>query len=217
MNPFGIDEEIEQRAARIIQMVGAPWYGLGDNDGTPGQKSVTVVMIDHRFAAQAAAVPGDTAPSGEAVWPLPVSTLMLRVVKPIIRAHPAALFIDLTLPYAPRESAPGRAADVKQTIETLADHLADIDQDPSGVPVFLSDVIQANDDERSRHCPRDYVPSEDIEKSGLLARAIRERVFKSGRQGNLAMVDSAVLNPEGAYQLARRHRVQGGTAGIRLA
>src|SRR5262245_65377026 len=44
LDSFGLDQETDERAARMIGVVEGPFYGL--NDGRRGQKSVAVVLID---------------------------------------------------------------------------------------------------------------------------------------------------------------------------
>lgn len=205
INPFGIEEAIEVRASRVIQQIAAPSVAARKAPHIDGQKIVTVVLIDRAFAA-AALAPADGA-AAEPVWPLPVATLMRGVINPIITAKPAALFIDLTFPNAPRELSPGAALSRMETAAKLADYLTDISNNSQSVPVFVSDVVDPDEmSSASAQCGLNYVAADAVSKSSETSQALRHALFvpndgKVPAGPLLSFVDSEVRDADGFYQL----------------
>ncbi len=203
-NPFGIGTVIETAVGRLIQREAAalPSGCKGGSCDSPGQASVTVVLINRQFVS-------DVMKTDEPVWPLPASTLMQRVIKPILRERPAAVFIDLAFPNAPRELAPGvyvtNTPDGPITgADFLAEQFAALDQDSTTPPIFLSDVIAPTSEDAARrgHCDIAYVPEDALAAHSVMSRKLRANIFGGRSDGRVTLVDSAVLNAEGAYQLA---------------
>ncbi len=179
LNPFGIEEAISKRAALVVQKIAAPYYGIHDRAGTAGQQRVTVVLINESVATR----PADNT----VVWPLPVNTLMNDVVAPVLARKPAAVFIDLAFPNAPREVTPDSNVSVNASRDKLVAELAKIDG--GDVPVFVSDVFVESPDARCKNGLR----------LGLMADAARASTFKGA--GKIALVDSLVETKTGGYLL----------------
>lgn len=203
-NPFGIGAATEAAVARLIQREIVALGG--DSRPSPGQKSVTVVLINREFVQD---LTGDQEP----VWPLPVVDLMRRVIQPVLDEQPAAVFIDLAFPKAPRalrrdehqqyvyEREPGG----RSASDVLGDQLAALDQDPSLPPIFLSDIIKPtrDDDDLKGTCEVAYVSDDLLASRSIMALDLRSRVFGApGGAKRITLVNSGVLNGEGGYQLA---------------
>ncbi len=213
-NPFGIGTAIEAAVARLIQREAV---ALGISGGaSPGQKVVTVVLINRDFIQK-------FTHSDEATWPLPVSSLMRYVIRPVLNEKPAAVFIDLAFPKAPREITPGvnRAGEQgeQNAADYLADRLVEIDQDSTLPPVFLADVVvpTRDDDALKGSCDVSYVAEDKLVERSVMSRELRAKVFGSSQGATrISLVDSGVLNAKGGYQLAPIATGPSGSCGLQL-
>ena len=214
--PFGVGEGLTARAAMVLQKVIAPFYGgvgletdrrsgVRGSKISAGQKAVTVVLIDEHYFK--ATHPQDV--EARPVWPLPVANLA-NLVQSIVDARPAALFIDIALPDAPREVTDGSTNSRKQAMEVLALRLNQLD--PS-IPVFFSDVIRptAEQQDLNKNCGRIFVPRGDIAKSSIMAPPLAKALFEPDGPSNgaaaasrpeLEVVNSVALEDSGVYHLA---------------
>jgi hypothetical protein len=205
-DPFGMQEVIKTRAAVVLQKVTSPFYGGFVSDHlTPGQKAVTVVLIDRRYFE----VRRPDRPNAKPVWPLPVNTLVMGILRRIVDAKPAAVFVDIAFPDAPREIVDGGTNTRSEAVKTLTDELRLLDP---GVPLLLSDVIIADRQQEllNDHCPRLFVPENDLNASSVLAPDLLRGLFGAvpatatpgNIPGNIQRVDSASIDSDGSYILA---------------
>jgi hypothetical protein len=208
-NPFSMSDAVNARAANVLQAVAAPFYSAPG--GTLGQQAVTVVLIDQRYFETIADGPEGGRPS----WPLPVRTLTMGILRTIIDANPAALFIDTTFADTPREIVPGGLVDRERSATRLGELLrllANRKPESSAahrapLPLLLAEGFSDGPGYTDNAgCPIRYVPTEDIARRSETATAVREAMFRPGSPpdplpANLEMVDSSTITPSG-YLLA---------------
>lgn len=189
-NPFGMVDAVNARAADTLQLVAGSFSGP-----TKGQKAVTVVLIDQRYFESL------SGPGTKPVWPMPVNRLTMGVIRRVLDAEPRALFIDIAFPDAPREIADGSSNTRAEALQTLAQGLADLDQN---IPVFLGDDLAPGrelDSERER-CGIDFLPTPSIGTSRVLAAPLIEQLFAKRKSQNLEVVDASWPGTSSVYQLA---------------
>jgi hypothetical protein len=189
-NPFGMVEAVNERAADTLQLVAGSF-----RDSTPGQKAVTVVLIDRKYF-------DSVGRSGSgSVWPMPVNMLTMGVIRRVLDAGPRALFVDVAFPDAPREIADGSRNTRAEALDSLARGLADLDQ---GIPIFLGDDLSPGpelDSERDR-CGIDFLPTPSIASSRALAAPLVRQLFADRTAQGLEVVDASWPGSGSNYQLA---------------
>lgn len=202
LNPFGIQDAVKARAAETLQLVAAPFYGAGRD--TPGQKVVTVVLIDPAYFK--AIRPDDPKPR----WPMPVNLLTMGVIQRILDAGPKALFIDIAFPDAPREITDGSVNSRAEAITALAAGLKDLQ---GRVPIFLGDDIAPDRGQQKTNaaCGVDFIPRASMGASSLLAGPLVKALFNDPHPAlapgqrpppGIALVDASWSGRSDVYPLA---------------
>ena len=205
-NPFGIEDAIKSRAAQTLQLVTAPFYGGGKE--TPGQRVVTVVLIDPEYFR--AVRPQGAKP----IWPMPVDMLTMGVIRRIVDSGPKAVFVDIGFPDAPREIVDGGSNSRAEALDMLASRLSQLNPE---VPVFLGDSISSSVElgEAYRACGVDFVPTSSIRAHNLIAAPLLDKLFPGPRPGaKLEVVDASWRGNPGDYQLAPATTGEGNCRGL---
>ena len=193
VNPFGIQGAIKAKAVETLQLVTAPFYNWGHE--TAGQKVVTVVLIDQAYFD---AIHPDRR---DAVWPMPVNLLTRGVIQRIVEAQPAALFIDIGFPDAPREVVDGGVNSRSEALEKLGGNLNAL---PAGPRVFLGDSLSpsAQQREANKGCAADFVRAGDVRGSNIVAGPLLDQLFRDSSKARLELVDASWSGDSVVYPLA---------------
>jgi CHASE2 domain-containing sensor protein len=207
-NPFGLEDALKERAAETLQLVTAPFYGGGGE--TPGQRAVTVVLIDPEYFR--AIRPKNAKP----IWPMPVDMLTMGVIRRIVDAGPKAVFVDIAFPDAPREIVENGSNSRAEALDALALRLSQLNRD---VPVFLGDSITSSseEDEANLACGLDFVPSGSIRAHNLIAGGLLDGLFRGQATpgAKLEVVDASWRGSATDYQLAPATTGEGNCRGLR--
>lgn len=204
LNPFQIDDAVKARASVIIQQIAAFSYN-GE-----GRDHVTVVLIDDNFFKTLKS-PLPKVRTTPIHWPLPVLTIK-AVVRSILYAEPAALFVDFAFADTPREIVDGGRNTRAEALSVLAKSFVDLSARNPRTPIFLSNPI-LHDTALAREtvaCPSFFMPEESMQRANVTARGfvdeIKRATLERTGQGEapllLQFVDTATVQPDGGYLLA---------------
>jgi CHASE2 domain-containing sensor protein len=201
VDPFGMEGVVKSHAGEILQRLTAPFYAWRNQDPrnpwvTPGQQAVTVVLIDQKYMD---AVYGKDAPPR---WPLPVANLASGVLQPIADAKPAAIFVDIGFPDAPREIVDDGSNSRAEAMTDLAKRLWAIGQQ---TPLFIADRIRSPDP-LPDGCDRPVIGGGAVTRDGLLAPQLRRDLFErlpaeTKRTSRIAIVDASWDGSDAYYPL----------------
>jgi CHASE2 domain-containing sensor protein len=156
---LGLHNNLSAISERVTQRTLASTYR-----DTAGQKTVTVVLIDKNLYENTRHNPG---------WPLPTNFFLRRIIDPIVRANPAAIFIDISFTDMPRPLAIGGIPDAPKALTALADGLREASRN---TPILVGDVVSPSL-AAGKGCPTGWIDAATIDSQRTLSSIFVTRAF----------------------------------------